>query len=91
MVGVLKSISSANPYRNVQVWPSARVVDSVLWGINLPLKNTTLFLASPLPLFNIQTVPAPPPPPLLLDNPHSILPFCEHPHPLKVRFFGELP
>ena len=37
MVGVLKSISSANPYRNVQVWPSARVVDSVLWGINLPL------------------------------------------------------
>ena len=71
MVGVLKSISSANPYRNVQVWPSARVVDSVLWGINLPLKNTTLFLASP--------------------RPHSILPFCEHPHPLKVRFFGELP
>ena len=90
MVGVLKSISSANPYRNVQVWPSARVVDSVLWGINLPLKNTTLFLASPLPLLNMQTVQAPPPP-LLLDNPHSILPFCEHPHPLKVRFFGELP
>ena len=89
MVGVLKSISSANPYRNVQVWPSARVVDSVLWGINLPLKNTTLFLASPLPLLIMQTVQAPPP--LLLDNPHSILPFCEHPHPLKVRFFGELP
>ena len=88
MVGVLKSISSANPYRNVQVWPSARVVDSVLWGINLPLKNTTLFLASPLPLLNMQTVQAPPP---LLDNPHSILPFCKHPHPLKVRFFGELP
>ena len=62
MVGVLKSISSANPYRNVQVWPSARVADSVLWGINLPLKNTTLFLASPLPLLNMQTVQAPPPP-----------------------------
>ena len=63
MVGVLKSISSANPYRNVQVWPSARVVDSVLWGVNLPLKNTTLFLASPLPLLNMQTVQAPPPSP----------------------------